>query len=200
MGSQIGHSDGEALDFASFSNIINGDTKRTESTIHGINPATLEALYPVPLSTKTDIDAAIAAARAAFKTWRKTAVEDRKQRLRAFAEGLLLHKNEFAHLLTKEQGKPVSCSSKYRGRLTNTEKLAVAESEVDNAARWLTGSAGLDIPVETVVETPTSLIKTKYVPLGVVVGIVPWNCLLPCIQNLTPTANSNKSPSHAAHR
>ncbi|PMD32632.1 aldehyde dehydrogenase [Hyaloscypha variabilis F] len=159
MGSQIGHSDGEALDFASFSNIIDGDKKRTESTIHGINPATLEALYPVPLSTKTDIDAAIAAARAAFKTWRKTAVEDRKQRLRAFAEGLLLHKNEFAHLLTKEQGKP----------------LAVAESEVDNAARWLTGTAELDIPVETVVETPTSLIKTKYVPLGVVVGIVPWN-------------------------
>ncbi|KAH6665009.1 Aldehyde/histidinol dehydrogenase [Halenospora varia] len=159
MGSKIGHSNEDLLDFSSFSNIINGEKRNTKSTIHGVNPATLEALYPVPVSTEEDIDAAIAAARAAFKTWKKTTVEARKQRLRAFAEGLLLHRIEFAHLLTKEQGKP----------------LAIAEVEVDNAARWLTGTTELDIPIETVVDTPKSLIRTKYVPLGIVVGIVPWN-------------------------
>jgi hypothetical protein len=57
----------EDLDFSSFSKIINGEKRSTKSTIHGINPATLEALYPVPVSTKADIDAAIVAARATIQ-------------------------------------------------------------------------------------------------------------------------------------
>jgi acyl-CoA reductase-like NAD-dependent aldehyde dehydrogenase len=41
---------------------------------------------------------------------------------------------------------------------------------------WLNGIADLELPVETVEETATRSVKTKYVPLGIVVGIVPWNC------------------------
>jgi acyl-CoA reductase-like NAD-dependent aldehyde dehydrogenase len=33
----------------------------------------------------------------------------------------------------------------------------------------------LDLPYEIVEDTPQKLVKTRYVPLGVVVGIVPWN-------------------------
>lgn len=96
------------LDFTTFSNVINGEKVNTKATRHGINPATLEALPEVPVSTKTEIDSAIQAARAAFKSWRATPFEVRKKSLHAFAKGLLAHKADFAKLLTLEQGKPVS--------------------------------------------------------------------------------------------
>jgi len=86
MVSEIGLST-EDLDFSSFSNTINGEKRITKSTIYGMNTTTLEALYPVPVSTKADIDGAIVVAR--------------KQRLQAFAEGLLFYRNEFSHILTK---------------------------------------------------------------------------------------------------
>jgi acyl-CoA reductase-like NAD-dependent aldehyde dehydrogenase len=50
-----------------------------------------------------------------------------------------------------------------------------AEQEIDFAAAWLAGTASLDLPTEIVEDTPEKLVKTYYTPLGVVVGIVPWN-------------------------
>jgi acyl-CoA reductase-like NAD-dependent aldehyde dehydrogenase len=97
-----------AIDFTSFSNIIDGKLTNTASTRTGVNPATGEPLFPCPVSTPDDVDAAIKAARIAFKSWKKTSVEHRKQQLVAFSAALIQHKAEFVKLLTTEQGKPVS--------------------------------------------------------------------------------------------
>jgi acyl-CoA reductase-like NAD-dependent aldehyde dehydrogenase len=113
------------LDFTSFSNIINGEKVNTTTTIHGLNPATLEALPEVPLSTKVDIDSAIQSARKAFKIWKKTPFEERKKSLKIFADALLSHKAEFAKLLTLEQGRPVSSTS---ARDENSSDLVVVSS------------------------------------------------------------------------
>lgn len=95
------------LDFATFSNIIGGKHTSTKSLRCGINPATNEELFPSPVSTPEDVEHAIVAARSAFKTWKRSSVENRKQQLRAFAAELLRYKSEFGRLLTTEQGKPV---------------------------------------------------------------------------------------------
>jgi acyl-CoA reductase-like NAD-dependent aldehyde dehydrogenase len=55
-------------------------------------------------------------------------------------------------------------------------QIFFAEQEVDYGASWLAGTCELDMPFEVVDDSPEKLVRTRYVPLGVVVGIVPWNC------------------------
>lgn len=55
-------------------------------------------------------------------------------------------------------------------------QIVFAEQEVENGALWLAGTCELDMPSEIVDDSPEMLVKTRYVPLGVVVAIVPWNC------------------------
>ena len=52
------------------------------------NPATGEAIARVPLSTPAELDAAVAAARAALPAWRAVAVPERARRLFALREKL----------------------------------------------------------------------------------------------------------------
>lgn len=104
------HSNGTTkLDFTTFNNVINGKTVPASdgATRHGINPATKKANPPVPVATQKDLDAAVEAGRVAFNKWKKTTVEERRDALLKFADALEAQKEEFAKLLTMEQGKPV---------------------------------------------------------------------------------------------
>lgn len=94
--------------FNGFYNTINGKLTTTEQTRHSINPATGKPNPEVPVSTQKDVDDSVAAAKEAFKSWSKTSYADRKKALLAFADGLAKHTQDFAKLLTQEQGKPVS--------------------------------------------------------------------------------------------
>lgn len=94
--------------FDTFQNVINGKLAPSEKTRHGINPATKKANFEVPVSTPKDLDDTIAAGKAAYKTWSRTTIEERREKLLAYAEALKEHTDEFAKLLTTEQGKPVS--------------------------------------------------------------------------------------------
>jgi len=154
-----GHSTGDRLNFETFLNIINGKLVDTKETRYGVNPATKKPNPPVPVATEKDVDDAVAAAKTAFKTWSKTSMAERKKALEAFAEGLLSYKEEFAKLLTKEQGKP----------------LAMATNEVESGAAWINGIAALELPDEVVEDNANRKVITRYTPLGVVAAIVPWN-------------------------
>jgi delta 1-pyrroline-5-carboxylate dehydrogenase len=96
------------LDFTTFKNTYNGKLFDSEKHAHGINPATLEALPDVPIATKEDLTEAIKGARAAFKTWSKLPRAERNDYLVRFGEAMDEYSTQFAELLTKEQGKPVS--------------------------------------------------------------------------------------------
>ena len=96
------------LDFSQFYNIIDGKQSKTVETRHGINPATGEALSDVPVSTPADVDAAVAAAKAAFPAWSAKPWSERKSALVSYADALADMKDEFANMLHAEQGKPVS--------------------------------------------------------------------------------------------
>ncbi len=124
-----------------------------------INPATEEVLALAPNATDADIDAAVAAARAAFDAWSRVPVIERAAAVRVMGDILLEHREELARLLTAEQGKP----------------LANAIAEVERAAKWCHGLADLDVPWEAEWETETHNICVRRVPLGVVAAIVPWN-------------------------
>ncbi|CAG8162745.1 unnamed protein product [Penicillium salamii] len=147
------------LDFSTFHNVINNELTQTSQTRHGINPANSQPNPPVPVSTQEDLDAAVKAARVAFKIWAKTSFEERRKALSAWADAIEANASGFAKTLTMEQGKPLSQSS----------------VEVGMSGTWIRGLSSIEIPENVIEETEDRTIVQRHVPLGVVGGIVPWN-------------------------
>lgn len=94
--------------FGEYYNTIDGKLASTQQTRHGINPATGKPNPEVPVATQQDVDAAVTAARKAFKTWSKVPYAERQKACMGFADAIEKHADDFAKMLTTEQGKPVS--------------------------------------------------------------------------------------------
>lgn len=60
------------------------------------------------MATEADVDAAVAAAKEAFKTWSKVPYEERRRAVLAYADAVDQLRTGFRDLLISEQGKPVS--------------------------------------------------------------------------------------------
>ncbi|WHE36931.1 NAD-dependent succinate-semialdehyde dehydrogenase [Microbacterium sp. BDGP8] len=133
------------------------------STYAVTNPATGETLATYDPATDEDVERALAAADAAYRTWsRVVAPADRAERLRRVAELHRERRDELAAIIVREMGKP----------------LAAAEGEVDFAADItayyadhideITGDTPIPIEGEG-----AAVIRRS--PLGVLLGIMPWN-------------------------
>lgn len=96
-----------AVAFDSFFNIIGGERESGSNTFQAANPSTLAENPPAPLSSKDDVDRAIAAAKAALPVWAATPVAERQQAVIRLADALAAQTDDFATMLVKEQGKPV---------------------------------------------------------------------------------------------
>jgi acyl-CoA reductase-like NAD-dependent aldehyde dehydrogenase len=142
-----------------FHNVINNELTSTLVTRHGINPANSQPNPEVPISAQEDLDKAVAAARAAFKSWSKTSFEERRAALHAYADAIEANAEGFANTLTMEQGKP----------------LNQAANEVGMAGRWIRAISSIDILQNVLEETEDRRIVQRYVPMGVAGAIVPWN-------------------------
>ena len=122
-----------------------------------VNPATGEEIARVPDASKADLDAAIAAARAAFPAWAATPIADRKAKALELAGAIFGQVEELKRILTAEQG------------MSHID----AEFEIGGAAEWLQGVSALDLP-EAVNENSDKRISIpRHVPLGVVGAIAP---------------------------
>ncbi|NML61514.1 aldehyde dehydrogenase [Massilia sp. RP-1-19] len=111
-----------------------------------------------------DVDAAVAAARAAFedRRWARKAPAARKRVLIRFAELMLKHSDELALLETLDMGKPIKYSQ-------NVDVALAA-----NCIRWY-GEA-IDKIYDQIAPTgEDSLALVTREPVGVVGAIVPWN-------------------------
>src|SRR5262249_61688986 len=72
------------------------------------DPATEEPIESVPRGTASDVEDAVAAARAAFPAWRSQVANERALLLHEVARGLRAHQERLVELLCREQGKPWS--------------------------------------------------------------------------------------------
>ena len=91
-----------------FGNFINGEwvAAKNGATYLNHNPAnTDEVIGEFPLSGAADVDAAVAAARDAYKTWRLVPAPKRAEILFRAAELLVKRKEEYARDMTREMGK-----------------------------------------------------------------------------------------------
>ncbi|MCJ1406355.1 hypothetical protein MMC19_000420 [Ptychographa xylographoides] len=147
------------IDWTSFANIINGQPRTSGKTYHSIDPSTLEPLWEAPISTSQDVDDSVAAARAAFPSWSLTPVEIRAKLLVHFGNRAFHDNGEaLTALLQRETGKPAF----------------VAGIEVANSYNHCTFHENLRLPEERW-EDDEKVIVTRYVPMGVVAAIIPWN-------------------------
>jgi len=147
-----------AIDFTKFYNIVDGKQRSANSFHHGVNPATKEELWDVPVATQQDVNDAVAAGKKAFITWSQTPIEKRKELMGKFVALYSNYEQEFADLLCKEAGKPRS----------------FATNEVASVKQMISHHATLNLPVEKF-EDDEKIVTTRYIPLGVVGAICPWN-------------------------
>ncbi|WP_457977280.1 aldehyde dehydrogenase family protein [Ectopseudomonas composti] len=139
---------------------IAGELVATDAHFDVFNPATGQVFAKAPSGSPEQLEAAIAAAKGAFKTWSVLSYEQRQSYLDAYADALQEHRDELARLLTLEQGKPLK---------------TMAEPEVDQAISWIHQIAARRIPVEIVEENDSHIVELHHTPLGVVGAITPWN-------------------------
>ncbi|MFE6256372.1 NAD-dependent succinate-semialdehyde dehydrogenase [Agromyces sp. NPDC057865] len=128
------------------------------------NPATGETVKTYPTITDAELEAAIAAAAEAHRTWSKsTTVEERAALVRRVGELHVERRQELAEIIVREMGKPI--------------EQALAEADfagdiygyyADNAAEFLK-----DEPVSLLAGDGSAVIRRS--SLGVLLGVMPWN-------------------------
>ena len=91
---------------ADFSHLIDGKPVAGADLMDVINPATGAVFARCPRAGSDELDQAVAAARAAFKSWSKTSYAERAELLRRMAEALEQNQDWMGELLTRDQGKP----------------------------------------------------------------------------------------------
>lgn len=139
--------------------LIGGALVPGDATMEVVNPATEEVLALAPRASEAQLDAAVAAAKAAFPAWAALDIADRRAMILDFADRFEARAEEFAKLLTQEQGKP----------------LAESQMEVAYACVFIRHMAGYDLPVKVIEDSETRLVRQFRRPLGVVGAIIPWN-------------------------
>jgi acyl-CoA reductase-like NAD-dependent aldehyde dehydrogenase len=139
--------------------LINGEMVDGDLTMDVVNPATEEKLADCPRASESQLNAAVAAAKAAFPTWSKASIDERKAVVLKIADVVEANAAELAQLLTKEQGKP----------------LEDATTEVYGMAAFCRYFTSLDLPVEVLEDSEGRRVEVHRNPLGVVGAIVPWN-------------------------
>jgi len=126
------------------------------------NPADAGELARLPLATDEDVDAAVAAAQAAWKGWREQLPEQRGAVLRGAAALLRERAGEVATLATLEQGKP-------RTEMLGEVELAAAILE------WYAEEGRRAYGRVLTQRSPGSRISVVREPVGVVAAFAPWN-------------------------
>ncbi|GHF49217.1 gamma-aminobutyraldehyde dehydrogenase [Streptomyces mashuensis] len=128
-----------------------------------VNPVTGEAYATAPLSGAADVDAAMAAAAAAFPHWRDLVPAERQKVLLKIADAFEARAEDLVATESENTGKPLA--------LTRSEEVPPMVDQIRffaGAARMLEGrSAG------EYMEGMTSIIRRE--PVGVCAQVAPWN-------------------------
>lgn len=129
--------------------------------LKAINPANGKMVREVSPDDATQVEGKLAAAAEAFPAWRRKTFTERAEVMQAVARDLRERVEDLAPLMTEEMGKPIR---EARGEV---EKAAwCAEHYANQAAQYLAPET---------IESDAARSYVQYLPLGPVLGILPWN-------------------------
>ena len=152
--------------------LINGKWCDSHSgdTFPTFDPATGEIICQLPAGDKTDIDAAVKAARNAFENgpWRKLTPSERGRLIWKLADLLEQNLEEFARLESLDNGKPLG--------VARVADVPLAVDLFRYMAGWATKINGQTIPISVPYAPGQKFFAyTQREPIGVVGQIIPWN-------------------------
>ena len=143
------------------------DTKLSDSLEENgfsvsVNPATGEEIERFPLHNSAQQDEILASAYRAQLDWAKNSIDVRGRALSSLAKSLRAHTTALASRITAEMGKPITaaraevakCAALCDWYATHSVKL-LADEQLDLGADGHT--------------------RVAYLPIGVVLGVMPWN-------------------------
>ena len=126
-----------------------------------INPATGEVIKTFPALSECEIEKKLQLAVSSFQTGRTTSFATRAQRMLKAAQIIERDKEKFAHLMTLEMGKT------YKSALAEALKCTTAcRYYAENTERFL---------ADEVIETGAKKSFVRYLPIGPVLAVMPWN-------------------------
>jgi aldehyde dehydrogenase (NAD+) len=141
---------------------IDGQFRVAEAVQPVIEAATGETLGDGASATEAEIDAAVAAARAALSAWQSASPDHRAEALTAFAAALDQRARGTDELVTRENGMPMSLSRGANGRFP--------AALVRYYAQLIT-----ETPIEEIRPSMIGHTIVRREAIGVVAAIVPWN-------------------------
>ncbi len=142
--------------------LIDGEFVSTREMLPVWNPSTEEVISEVPAATIEQVDEAVLAAERAQTDWAQLPAIRRAQYLHEIADAIRAKKPLLAHTIAEEQGKI----------------LPLAEIEVDFSADYVDYMAEFARRYEGDIiqsDRPGENILLYKAPIGVIVGILPWN-------------------------
>ncbi|KAF2443548.1 aldehyde dehydrogenase [Karstenula rhodostoma CBS 690.94] len=147
-----------------YSHFINNEyiEGSSSATYEVLNPATDESVGKINCARETEIDAAVAAARAAFEPWAATPAAKRAALLNKLADLIDANNEEIVKAEIKAMGQPVSIAGGF--------VVPYAAQTFRYYAGWADKIEGQTFPVEG-----DRLHIVQYEPIGVCAGIGPWN-------------------------
>jgi malonate-semialdehyde dehydrogenase (acetylating)/methylmalonate-semialdehyde dehydrogenase len=131
-------------------------------TLDDLDPASGEALARVPLSGAAEVDAAVAAARAAQPAWREVPPQRRARAVLALREELVSRREELARLVSVDMGKTLADADGEVGRGLESVESAAAIPHLLKGETLEGAAAGVDV----------EMVRQ---PVGVVAAITPFN-------------------------
>ena len=125
------------------------------------NPYDGSEVAKIKALNQVEIEDKIATAQDTFLSWRNTTFQERSQHLNNVAKELRKNAREYAEMMSKEMGKPISQA------IAEVEKCAwVCEYYATNAPSQLKPKS---------IKTDASQSYVRYEPIGVVLAVMPWN-------------------------
>ncbi|MEO5760030.1 MAG: aldehyde dehydrogenase family protein [Mesorhizobium sp.] len=127
-----------------------------------IDPSTEEAIAVISLGDQTDTDRAVAAAKAAFPAWSRTAPAERLAYVEKILEIYNARADEMAAAMTSEMGAPSDMSLAYQ-----------VEAGTFHIANFITAFKNFEFVRPLGDHAPTTMVAWE--PIGVIGLITPWN-------------------------
>ncbi len=150
-----------------YKNYVNGEWVSSENSIEIFSPINDESLGTVPAMTRAEVDAAMAAGRAALPAWAALTVYERAQYLHKAADIIERDKEEMATILAKEISKAYNASL--------TEVIRTADLIRYAAEEGIRLETRADEGGKMDASTGHKLAVIRRQPVGIVMAIAPYN-------------------------
>jgi malonate-semialdehyde dehydrogenase (acetylating)/methylmalonate-semialdehyde dehydrogenase len=153
-----------ALEAPRLANYIGGEWRQAEGVdaLPDIHPVSGETVAMVPLSGAAEVDAAVAAARAAQPAWRAVPPQQRARAVLALREQLLRRRPELAAMVCDDMGKTLADANAEVGRGIESVESAAAIPHLLKGENLEGIANGVDV----------EMVRQ---PVGVVAAITPFN-------------------------